>query len=153
MALRFGAIAAYEFSELIQSIDGNVAKCPSVKSARDDAKMGEAREVFKAAFPKIELLRHGAAHGTEFGSTQKKLDEHTSSEPFEHPFMKLAPQNLYASRNVVDRTYFCTVRGKTVQYTLDREHREALWRAVELVWAAFRPVGDAIEAQARSRGE
>lgn len=150
IALRHGAISTYEFSEMIQSLDGNVAKCPTIKDARNDDKMGEARDVFKAAFPNIELLRHGAAHASEFGSTQKRLNKHSSSEEFVHPLVYF--KGRYASNNVADRTYFATVKGKTVQYTLDRDHLDALLRVMGLIWEAFRPVAEALEGRNRQRG-
>jgi hypothetical protein len=148
MACRDGILSTYNISEMMQAVDAAVSKCPTLKDHRDTNLSKKARNILAEAFPRLELARHGAAHGAKFSATERSRRHHAAKDGLQGPLIS-APAGgvIYVSDTIHGSTFSATVEGKLVSYDLTPESFAALRLAVGHAWDSFNPVEDYLNSQ------
>ncbi|WP_156477605.1 hypothetical protein [Sphingomonas sanguinis] len=137
IAVRSGALAAYGYQEVMQSLSNNIAQCQSVAVAIDRSEQGRIVESFKRAFPTISGARTSAAHPGEFGSTSNKIDKHVLKSSITTDNYRINGDgiNFFIDGDIQfdgnGATYTATFKGKMVEYNLRVESLTTLRQLTE----------------------
>jgi len=135
-----GAIAIFNLAKTLAAIRGSLNKVPTLLPHIDTDALKTAEKKLKDAFPNVEAIRHGVAHGGEALATEHNVDKHMPSGTFETPIGPMRAENggmIFLNRAFADRT-FMTMWGKeVVSYSLDNASLAGVMSVVELVAFAF----------------
>lgn len=137
IAVRSGALTAYGYQEVMQSLNNNIAQCQSVSVAIDRNEQGRIVESFKRAFPTISGARTSAAHPGEFGSTSNKIDKHVLKLSVTTDNYRVNGDriNFFVDGDIQfdnnGATYTATFKGKIVEYNLRIESLTTLRQLTE----------------------
>jgi hypothetical protein len=150
IAGRNGAITAYGFWMMTQSIYELLGRCPTLRAKHDSRAMKQSRKRFEAAFPGIASIRMSAAHPGELGARPDEIAKHyASSAGLEEFGIKVeggAGAVFLSSHKVIDdegMTYSATFGGKVVSYRLSERSIAELGQVADQIWDAFWPTAPA----------
>ncbi len=121
--IRDGALSIYHFGMSMGGIRGKLKQCPTLHSLVDIDKLREADRVFRAAFPRIELLRHAISHAAE--EIPKILKQGH-------------PSGLVLINSVVGNKFEITKDGNRIGYEISMKNVEKLNDVKEIFYSAFR---------------
>jgi hypothetical protein len=142
MAARNGAIEANGCGAALEAI--NKAKAPAIWAKVDMAERSAATKLFAAEFPRIEAVRHSAAHPGELSKDAIELGRHRVTKPFRAIGIQNENGTIFVSGSVntlEDKIlYGATFKGEPVEYELSYAKADALDRVVRHYRDAFAPI-------------
>ena len=121
--IRDGALSIYHFGMAMTGIRRKLSQCPTLHGLVDIDKLREADRVFRAVFPRIELLRHAISHAAE--ETPKVLNQ----KP---------PSSVVIRSSTVGNRFETTKDGNQIGYEISMKSVEKLNDVKEIFYSAFR---------------
>jgi hypothetical protein len=135
VAVREAAMQAYHFQSILKGFDGLLSRCATYAAIVDSAALRKAGEMFAAAFPNINKVRQGVAHRADHSKNSSRRKEHLAPIT---PDSESFP--VYMRERQTGNTWFGTVDGKWVSFSLTQGVVNALAGTFDLVLEAFEPV-------------
>lgn len=133
LAGRDGAMALRNFKEALAAVRGLIGRCPSVSRSIDAPSLKMAEQAFGAKFPRVEKLRHAAAHPEHYANPDIQMATY-------EPILK-SGANLGAGVTVqgslFDRTFLSTINGLTVEWEVSGASALALIQITKDAFSAF----------------
>lgn len=77
MAARDGAISIYHFGQTTEAINDNLPTCPSLNKHVNRDALKIAFKLFRARFPRYEMIRHVVGHAAEWAGTSGLRKRHS----------------------------------------------------------------------------
>lgn len=140
MAARDGAMTIYHYGMSVQAIDALLKQCPALEALVDQDALKQSRKLFSESFPSFALIRHAVAHAGDVGKNPAWFNKHASGDGFEIPNLTIEPGGSVLIGSILTgRSFTTTFAKKHVTYDLNRQSVIALSKAMEALFAAFRP--------------
>ena len=121
--IRDGALSIYHFGMSMAGIRRTLSRCPTLYDLVDIDKLREADRVFRAAFPRIKLLRHAISHAAE--ETRKLLKQ-------------VHPSGVVVISSVVGNRFETTKDKIRIGYEISMKSAETINEIKEIFYSAFR---------------
>ena len=119
IAMRDGAMTIYHFWHALQGANGAIAKCPTLSPLVRRDSLGTAFDVYRAAFPRSEAVRHGVSHSAEMTKNQKKFTKHVAEGPWNAPGIDISEGvEIFFGGSSADRQFIINFEGAIVSYEL-----------------------------------
>ncbi len=150
VAVRHGAIVAYEFWMATQSLNHHLGVAATLRKRVDQRVRKLAQKTFTDCFPSIASVRLSAAHGSELGSSKADIDKHafrTGSDDTLKLFI-----NGSVSIQQDSFSYQSSIKNQIVSYQLSDSTLLALSLCVKNYWEAFTPAESSSSKWHRNSG-
>jgi hypothetical protein len=118
-----GALAIYEFAQLRNAIDEEIARSPTLSAGVKRDLRKEASKLFKRHFSNHEGVRHFSAHAGSMVAKPAEMEKHT---------LRRGNSSLVAFNNMAGRKITSIFGGKEVSYELSQASVDALRAILEM---------------------
>jgi hypothetical protein len=145
LACRDGAQSIYHFRKSMDAANGHLFRLPPFSDICDRALLGQANDVFSAAFPDFEKMRHAVAHAGELLRSERAIEENSFKKPIDVPGLLNVsnPESLVgAPGGLVGRTFHASIAGEMYNYELSQTSLETLCEVYRLFVSAIHTPND-----------
>lgn len=150
VAVRHGAIVAYEFWMATQSLNHHLGVATTLRERVDQRAKKVAQKTFTDHFPSIASVRLSAAHGSELGSSKADIDKHAFRTGSDDTLKLLINGSVSIQQGSF--SYQSSIRNQMVSYELSDSTLLALSLCVKNYWEAFTPAESSSSKWQRNLG-
>jgi hypothetical protein len=137
IAARDAAMSFFHFSKAMEGANGYAYQSKTIAAAVDSSKLGEARDLVRDHFPRVEAIRHAVAHTAEITKNRRRREEHAFSGSFVSPDLRVTSESAIVLNHLAGCTFRTSWEGKIISFDVNNDSYTHLIAVCTAFFSAF----------------